>query len=79
MSFLSFLWQHVHPRSLTKATTWRFFAGIDTFVLSWLLTGRFAIATSIAGAEVFTKIGIYYLHERLWRIPIMTRLFHEDR
>jgi uncharacterized membrane protein len=71
--------KHFHPRSVAKAVTWRFFAGIDTFLLTLLLTGKIGIAGSVMGAEVFTKIGIYYLHERLWRIPLLTHMFHEDR
>lgn len=56
-----------HIRSGLKAVTWRFVASSDTFILSWLITGKVAIGFSIAGAEVFTKVLIYYLHERVWR------------
>ena len=53
-------------RSATKAITWRVTATIDTFIISWLITGRLEWATAIAGVEVLTKVFIYYLHERLW-------------
>jgi uncharacterized membrane protein len=39
---------------------------LDTFAISWLLTGRVDIAGSIAGLEIVTKIAWYYLHERVW-------------
>jgi predicted membrane protein DUF2061 len=39
---------------------------LDTFAISWLLTGRVEIAGSIAGLEIVTKIAWYYLHERIW-------------
>jgi uncharacterized membrane protein len=39
---------------------------MDTFAISLIMTGRVAIAGSIAGLEIITKIVWYYLHERLW-------------
>ncbi|CAH2602873.1 ATP-sulfurylase large subunit [Rhodovastum atsumiense] len=55
-----------HWRSLAKGVTWRITGSIDTFLLSWLITGHLKLAGGIAGAEVFTKIGLFYLHERAW-------------
>ena len=55
-----------HPRSIAKALTWRTLGSIDTFVLSWIITGNFVWAGSIASLEVFTKMVLYYLHERGW-------------
>jgi uncharacterized membrane protein len=53
-------------RSLAKAATWRVTASADTFVISYLVTGEALLAGTIAGVEVFTKLFIYYLHERIW-------------
>ena len=59
-------------RSLLKTITWRIIATCDTFVISYLITGQLAWASAIASLEVFTKIGLYYLHERGWsRIKII--------
>jgi uncharacterized membrane protein len=55
-----------HTRSVIKALSWRTLGTVDTFAISWLLTGRVAIAGSIAGLEIATKIVWYYLHERIW-------------
>lgn len=55
-----------HRRSLAKAVTWRATGSIDTFVLSWLLSGSLTIAGGIASTEVVTKTLLYYLHERAW-------------
>jgi uncharacterized membrane protein len=55
-----------HTRSVLKAVTWRTLGTLDTFAISWLLTGRVEIAGSIAGIEIVTKVAWYYLHERLW-------------
>ena len=53
-------------RSLLKAASWRGVGTLDTIAVSWVLTGRFMTAVSIGGVEVFTKMLIYYLHERAW-------------
>ena len=53
-------------RHLLKAISWRFFGSSTTFLLSWLVTGNMVIGLSISGIETFTKIVLYYLHERLW-------------
>jgi hypothetical protein len=46
-----------HARSVLKAVSWRTLGTLDTFAISWLMTGRAAIASSIAGLE--TKIAWY--------------------
>ena len=53
-------------RSLAKAFTWRATGTADTFVISWIVTGKASTAGLIAGVEVLTKITLYYLHERAW-------------
>jgi uncharacterized membrane protein len=53
-------------RSLFKALSWRATGALDTFIISYLVTGRFVIAGSIVSVEVLTKIVLYYLHERVW-------------
>lgn len=53
-------------RSLVKAISWRILASIDTFFIAYFVTGKTIIATPITILEVFTKILLYYLHERFW-------------
>lgn len=53
-------------RSFIKAVSWRMTGTIDTIVISYLVTGRVKWAFSIGGIEVFTKITLYFLHERIW-------------
>jgi uncharacterized membrane protein len=45
-----------HARSILKAISWRTLGTIDTFALSWFMTGRVEIAGSIAALELGTKI-----------------------
>jgi uncharacterized membrane protein len=58
----------LHHRSLAKAVSWRITGSIDTFVVSWIVTGRLTLAAPIALTELLTKIGLYYLHERAWSL-----------
>ena len=53
-------------RSLVKAISWRITGTLDTILVSWFVTRSFMLAISIGGVEVFTKLIIYYFHERAW-------------
>ena len=55
-----------HYRSLIKAVSWRLTGSVDTLIISFLITGRIKWALTISGVELFTKIGLYYVHERIW-------------
>ena len=57
-----------HGRSFMKAVSWRTVGTIDTFIISFFVTGKVTLAGSIAAVEVVTKIMIYYLHERMWAV-----------
>lgn len=62
-----------HLRSLIKGITWRILGTLDTIFISYVITGNTTQAFSIGGIEVFTKILLYYGHERLWQVlPIGT-------
>ncbi len=57
-------------RSVGKTASWRIIATMDTTLLAFLFTGNIGAAASIGGAEVATKLLLYYLHERAWaRVP----------
>lgn len=53
-------------RSLAKAISWRLTGTVDTFILSWVISGEVKLASAIALSEVFTKVGLYWVHERIW-------------
>ena len=57
-----------HGRALAKGVTWRVIGTVDTFIWSWIITGHPAPAGAIASTEVLTKIALFYIHERLWRL-----------
>lgn len=53
-------------RSLAKAITWRMTGTVDTFVISWFITGTLSLAVGIAFTEILTKVTLYWVHERVW-------------
>lgn len=55
-----------YKRHIAKTLSWRLLGTLDTFVLSWVLTGDVKVGAAIGGAEVITKTILYYFHERAW-------------
>ncbi len=53
-------------RHILKTITWRFIGTMDTMFLGWLISGSAEVGLSIGGLELFTKMILYYLHERAW-------------
>ena len=53
-------------RSIVKSISWRTIGTIDTIVISYFITGKIALALSIGSIEVFTKMALYFFHERTW-------------
>ncbi|MGD9556837.1 MAG: DUF2061 domain-containing protein [Mangrovibacterium sp.] len=53
-------------RSIVKAISWRAVGTIDTILIAWLVVGKLEFAVTIGGVELFTKMALYYLHERTW-------------
>lgn len=64
-----------HVRSALKSFTWRVFAGLDTFTLTFFVTHHVGAAVGVVGMEFVTKYVWYYAHERVWTLPIMTKFF----
>lgn len=55
-----------HIRSIAKALSWRVLATLTTIVISYVVTHKIGAALTIGSIEVFAKIALYYMHERLW-------------
>jgi len=53
-------------KSAIKAVTWRIVGTIDTMIISYIITGKITVALSIGSVEVFTKMILYFFHERVW-------------
>ncbi len=55
-----------YKRHIAKTITWRIVGTFDTILLSYIITGNLKIGFTIGFVEVFTKMILYYFHERAW-------------
>ena len=55
-----------HYRSLIKAVSWSITGSVDTLVISLFITHKLKWALGIMSVEFFTKIALFYTHERIW-------------
>jgi uncharacterized membrane protein len=55
-----------HRRTILKAASYRVFATLTVFAVSFAYTGSFSSAASIGLTAAVAKTGLYYLWERLW-------------
>ena len=53
-------------RHILKTFSWRGIGTLDTIILSWIITGNPLMGLKIGGAEVITKMLLYFGHEKLW-------------
>ena len=53
-------------RSVVKTISWRTIGTMDTILISWLVVGNVNFAVTIGGVELFTKMILYFFHERAW-------------
>ncbi|MGA1863040.1 adenylyl-sulfate kinase [Deferribacter thermophilus] len=53
-------------RSLLKAISWRVFASLTTTLIVFVFFGRLDLAIAAGVTETVIKIGIYFVHERIW-------------
>ena len=53
-------------RHLAKTITWRLIASLDTFIITFIVTGSLRFGASIMSIEIASKMLLYYFHERTW-------------
>tara|TARA_Y100000593_G_scaffold93179_1_gene187114 strand:- start:1363 stop:1635 length:273 start_codon:yes stop_codon:yes gene_type:complete len=53
-------------RHILKTITWRVVGTLDTMLLGWLVSGDPMIGLKVGALELFTKMILYYFHERAW-------------
>ena len=62
-----------HLRSFLKGITWRIIATSTIVVIAYFTTGSIETAITIGTWEFFTKLMLYYMHERIWlKVPLGT-------
>jgi uncharacterized membrane protein len=55
-----------HVRSLAKAISYRILGSLSTAAIFFLLTGKATMSIGAGLLDMVIKIGLYFLHERLW-------------
>ena len=53
-------------RSIAKAVSYRVLGSATTAVVCFLLTRKMALSGELGVLDMVLKIGLYFLHERLW-------------
>ena len=53
-------------RHVLKTITWRIIGTVDTILIGWLVSGDPMVGLTIGSFEVFTKMILYFIHERIW-------------
>jgi adenylylsulfate kinase len=60
------MYSESHVRSVAKAVSWRMLGTITTSVLVFIFTRRLALSLAVGALEFTSKIGLFWLHERVW-------------
>lgn len=60
------MFRESHFRSVLKALSWRVFGTVVTAVLVYVFTRRLVLSLAVGALEFFSKIFLFWLHERLW-------------
>ena len=55
-----------NTRSLAKAVSYRLLGSVTTGIVVFLWTGRPAISLGVGALDMIAKVGLYFLHERIW-------------
>ena len=55
-----------YKRHIAKTISWRIIGTLDTMIISWIITDSWKWGVTIGGVEVFTKMILYFFHERVW-------------
>ena len=66
LDFCGYIIMKISKRHIAKTITWRLIGTLDTFLLSWLITGDFKTGLKIGSVELLSKMLLYYFHERIW-------------
>jgi uncharacterized membrane protein len=53
-------------RSIIKTVSWRITGSASTFLIAFLISGNFNVASSIAVIQIIANTLLYYVHERIW-------------
>ena len=55
-----------HSRSVAKAVSYRVLGSMATGLLVYSMSGDWKLSASAGIADSVVKLGLYFLHERVW-------------
>jgi uncharacterized membrane protein len=55
-----------HARSIAKALSYRILGSACTAAICYAVSGRAALSLGAGGVDMVAKLGLYFLHERVW-------------
>jgi uncharacterized membrane protein len=55
-----------HSRSVAKAISYRVFGSVSTALLFFVMSGDWRLSAGAGIADSIVKLGLYFLHERVW-------------
>ena len=60
------MFRETHTRSVAKAVSWRVMGTMATTLLVFVFTRRMVLSLAVGAFEFVSKIGLFWLHERIW-------------
>jgi uncharacterized membrane protein len=55
-----------HARSIAKTISYRMLGSASTALIFYMLTGQASLSLSAGALDVVVKLGVYFVHERIW-------------
>jgi adenylylsulfate kinase len=55
-----------HYRSIVKAVSYRILGSSTTALIFFVLTGKGSLSVGAGLLDMVLKIGVYFVHERIW-------------
>jgi uncharacterized membrane protein len=55
-----------HARSVAKAVSYRVFGSLSTAMIFYFISGDWKVSAGAGIADSIVKLGLYFLHERVW-------------
>lgn len=55
-----------HSRSIAKAVSYRILGSATTGLIVYTVTGKGSLSVGVGAADIVLKIGVYFIHERIW-------------
>ena len=65
--------QDTSLRSITKTISWRLTGSSATFLVSYIISHDFTMASTIAITQLTLNTILYYIHERIWNRVVWGR------